>query len=149
LALRLLVVVSPTLSPEGRGGAPHSLGVEQERRRVWHVVERLVRVGRATRRVDRVADRDLVADAEDRVFGSRGEPSECIGVARRGLVETLPAGEAIGPRELELPEAIVRECPALQLPDPNVVEIRVDLVPHLRVAAPEGQPRGLLRAREA
>ena len=58
--------------------------------------------------------------------GRVGEPGERGGVARRRLVEALAAGEAIGPRVRVLPDPVVGERPALELADPDVVEIRVD-----------------------
>ena len=59
-------------------------------------MERAVEVGGAGGRVDGVAHRDLVADAEDRLLAAAGEPLEGVGVASGGLVELGNGACAIG-----------------------------------------------------
>jgi len=97
-------------------------------------------------RIQRIADRDLVTDDEHALVGSCEQPAVGLGIATRGLVKTLAAGETVGSRTPVLPVAILVDRPALELPDADVVEEL--LLDQRHVAALECDPGGLERASE-
>jgi diguanylate cyclase (GGDEF)-like protein len=90
-----------------------------------------------------------VTDTQDRLFRSRREPRERTRIAFRRLVEALAAREAVVARVPALPSTVVLERPALELADPDVVQVRIDDVGDGGGAVSEGEPSGFLRTWEA
>ena len=108
---------------------------------------RSVELVRTRGRVERVADRDLVADDEHALVRGGEQAAEAVRVAMSSLVKALAAGKAVGTDVLALPGAVVLDRQALQLPDPHVVEEL--LLRDRYVAALHRDPRRLDRPPEA
>src|SRR5207245_2353726 len=76
-----------------------------------------VELVRAGGRVERVPDRDLVADDEDRPLGPLEEAAEGADVAAGHVVEALAAGERLVSAVHTLPGPVVLDRAALELAD--------------------------------
>ncbi len=120
--------------------------VEEVGRRVRDPVIGPVELVRAVRRVQRVADRDLVADDEDRPLGTVEHHAEAACVPARGIVEAFAPGERIAPAVRPLPGFVRLDRVALEVADIDVVEQR--LLEHRHRPAGEDPVRGLPRSRE-
>src|SRR4051812_10807522 len=105
--------------------ARERLGREQVRRGVRDVVHGGIELIGAGGGVERVAERDLVANDQHRLLVEAGELPERLCVAARGLVQALAGGKAVGPRVRTLPDAVVLDRAALEVADANVVEERL------------------------
>src|SRR5262249_22960362 len=101
--------------------------VEEERRCVRNSVCRPVELVRAARTVERVSDRDLVAEDEYGVLLPRDDVPERRGVAKSRLVEALAAREAVGARVPALPLVVLVDRGTFELAHIDVVEARLDL----------------------
>ena len=115
--------------------------VEQVGGRVRQRVFGPVEVVGARGRIQRVANRDLVADDEHRLLGSLEQPPKRPRVAPRGVVEALAAGERIRAPVRALPGPVRLDRLALEVADVDVVEQR-------DVPASEGRLGGFPRAGE-
>jgi hypothetical protein len=93
--------------------------------------------------VQRVADRDLVADHEDGLERLLEQPAESVCVTMGGLVEALAPRKTVGPRVLVLPGVVLVDGLPFELADADVVELRV--LDERNVAALRRDPRGLER----
>ena len=74
---------------------------------------RSVELVRTRGRVERVADRDLVADDEHALVRGGEQAAEAVRVAMSSLVKALAAGKAVGTDVLALPGAVVLDGQAL------------------------------------
>jgi hypothetical protein len=110
-------------------------------------MRRRVEIVGAGGRVERVADRDLVRDDEDRALGPRDELRERATVPPRDVVEALAAGKRIAASVRALPRAVVVDRHAFELADVDVVEER--LLDERDLATRERELGRLARAPEA
>jgi hypothetical protein len=106
-----------------------------------------VELVRSGGRVDRVANRDLVADDEDPPLRPREQPLVRLRVPPCRVVQALAARESVRPRVLALPGPVVVDRAPLELADVDVVEERLHLERHR--ASLERDPRRRQRAAEA
>src|SRR5581483_6561631 len=102
------------------------LVVEEIRRRVRDRVLRRVEAVGPFGCVQRISNRDLVADDERHGLVALEQPAEPLRVAPGCVVEALAAGERIGARVDALPRPVLVEGLALELPYADVVEERLD-----------------------
>ena len=90
-----------------------------------------------------------MADAEHRLLVAPEDSLVRVGVAPRGVVQALTAGERLVAAPSVLPGAVVGERPSLELADPDVVQVAVDDARHgRRSRLAECDPCGFLGARE-
>src|SRR5439155_14484905 len=127
--------------------ALEALLVEEVGPRVCDLMDGAVEVVRAGRSVQRIADRDLVADDERGPVPALEQTPIGVGVATRRVVEALAARERVAACVLPFPRAIVVDRPALEVANVDVVEKRLNLERDL--ASCERDRRGLARARKA
>ena len=102
-----------------------------------------VELVRARGRIDRVAHWDLVADHEHHVLGPAQDQPVRAGIPRRCVVEALASGEPLAASSTVLPGSVIGDRLALEVPDPDVVELG-QLDPRDFTAA-EREHGGLLR----
>src|SRR5439155_10281928 len=103
------------------------LALEEERHRIADRVERRpVQLVRFRRRVQRVADRDLVADDELALGAVLEQPPEPLGVPPCRVVQALAARERLLAPQLRLELPVARDLPTLQVAEVDVVEERLD-----------------------
>src|SRR5205807_10308212 len=117
----------PRQRPDLSDGAPQDSFVEQVRRRIRQLVRRAVEVVGAVRGVDRITQRNLVGDHEERRLRTLEQMLEGAGVAPSCVVERLPARKGIAARMRALPGAVLVERLALELAEVDVSELGVFL----------------------
>src|SRR5947207_708697 len=98
---------------------------EEERRRIRNRVNGTVEIARFSDRIQRVADRDLVADDERAPVRPREQSAVRLGVAERRLDEALATWKAVAPDVLALPGVVLVDRLALEVADVDVVEERL------------------------
>jgi hypothetical protein len=134
-------VPAPRAQSQQRGGLGQAVLPEEVRRRIRDLVVRPIGIAGAFGRVERVANRDLVRDDEDRLLRTREHRLEPATVAGGRSFEALAAGKGVAACVRALPRTIFLDRLALEVADVHVVEERLHHERH--VASGEGDLRSL------
>src|SRR5262249_1427371 len=128
------------------GGLLERRVVEEERGRVRDRVNRTVEVARVSGGIQRIADRNLVADDERAPVRRREQATVHLGIPKRGVDEALAARKAVAAGVVALPGTVLIDSLSLEVANLHIVEER--LLHGRDVAALHRDLRGLGGAAE-